>query len=209
MTLARADTDVAIRTVETHVETTAGKPVSFSLRQQLGDTEAVVEASGEQDHWRTRQFDGKQWREGKLDFPAGAVLSEGADLLEQAARASGQTELRYTAFDPSSLSVIPVHVRFGAQESVDTPIGKRHGQRVDQTMTINGASLMTVQWVNTDGTLIHARTPMLGTTLEVVASSEADANRSARGGDLFDLTTINPRNDCPNGSVVRTSTTGC
>ncbi len=192
VTLARADTDVAIRTIETHVETAEGEPVSFSLKQQLGDTEAVVEARREQNHWRTRQFDGKQWRDGSLDFPAGAVLSEGADLLEQAARSAGKGELRYIAFDPSSLSAIPVHVRFGGMESVATPVGKREGRRIDQTMTMNGASLTTVQWVDTDGALVHARTPMLGTTLEVVASNEADATRSARGGDLFELTTVKP-----------------
>lgn len=192
VTLARADTDVSIRTVETHIETVTGEALGFELDQELGNTRARVTGARDGADWLLREHDGNTWRERRFTFPAGALLGEGAHLFDIAQMAKGNVDYRYTVFDPSSSTTMVVQTRVGGQETVPTPIGSRQGRKVTQSMQLAGATLDSISWIDADGELVYARMPMLGTTLEIVASTEADASKSARGGDLFSLTTVAP-----------------
>lgn len=192
VTLDRAGTPVSIRTEETHVETPDGEPLGFELDQRLGDTVARVSARRDGERWTLRAFDGRAWRDQAFTFPAGALLSEGIARLEATQREGGVRAFTYTAFDPSSLAPMTVTTTVGDETEVTTPLGPRRGIRVTQQLAMAGAVLETESWLDAAGDIVFARTPMLGTTLEVIASTEAAASRPAQGGDLFELTTVKP-----------------
>lgn len=190
VSLKRADHSVRIWTEETHVETPDGKPLAFELNQRLGDSVAQARGQWQQDHWQIEQSDGKQWRAVSVDLPPGALLTEGGQRLIEAARAQGKTKIQFQMFDPSSLGVIEVQITLGAEETIQTPKGAIQAYRVDQTMVIAGASLASTEWQNAQGEMLYSRMPMLGTELELVQSSEAEATPAAIGGDLFGLTSL-------------------
>ncbi|WP_170113263.1 transglutaminase domain-containing protein [Ahniella affigens] len=190
VSLKRATDPVRIWTEETHIESPQGKPLGFELNQRLGDSVAQARGQWQQDHWQVEQSDGLQWRQVATTIPADALLTEGSERLIRAARDAGEKEVRYAMFDPSSLSVVQVALTLGDLETVQSPTGPIKAYRVDQMMRMAGASLASTEWQDATGEMRYSRMPMLGTELELVLSTQAEATPEAIGGDLFHLTSL-------------------
>lgn len=190
VSLKRAANPVRIWTEETHIETPLGQPLGFELNQRLGDSVAQARGQWQQDHWQVEQSDGKQWRQVDATIPVDTLLTEGSERLIRAARAAGQSTVSFEMFDPSSLSAVQVELTLGALETVQSPTGPIKAYRVDQIMHMAGASLASTEWQDEAGNMRYSRMPMLGTELELVVSTKADATPEATGGDLFHLTTL-------------------
>lgn len=170
ITLSRMGVSVSVQTKASTIETIAGKPLGFELEQALGmmvtKTVGTVDEQG-----KVTVKTGQQQTE--LDWPEGAVMSEGMRLLLlKHGLAEGTT---YTAkfFDPSMMQVVDVEVKVGQKQKVDL-LGRVVALTEVQS-NISSAqigSLISTEYYDDNLRLQKSVTPVMGMTVEQVACTK-------------------------------------
>lgn len=184
--LARAGVMVALSTTETDAETPAGEPLAFISITSISGVASTI--SG------TRRSDGKfnvvsevggAKTARVIDWPHGALLSEG---LRLAGLRNGLTPgTRYTelAFQSESLDTVAVDSTVGARERVYLPDGAQELTRVDQLVRLPGAPTQTRSWIDADGNVRKTTLPLMGFDLMMLACSNACALAPNQGADIL------------------------
>ncbi len=120
LTMSRAGVSLTATMTAEMVETPDGKPLSFKIVQDLGIIK--TEVSG------TVQPDGKlalvnrsagTEQKSIIDWPSGALMAEGARLLQEEKGLQEGTEYSYRMFEPSMARALDAKTIIGSREQVD------------------------------------------------------------------------------------------
>ncbi len=189
--LARAGTSMKIITEETHRESIDGKPLGFSTLTDLGSmaqlSEGAIASDGKLSLIRSQ---GGTVRTEEARYPNGALLSEGARLLEARSALKPGEEIRFQTFVASQMEAVDVRVKYIGEETVDVD-GKAHTARhTEQTLALPGSPLVIQSWTDPNGRLLRSLTPMFGLQLEMLATDASAAQHRDPATDLLALTVV-------------------
>jgi intracellular sulfur oxidation DsrE/DsrF family protein len=170
LTISRGGTVLNVTTSETYVETTEGKPLGFKTTEDLGIMNKTVEGKitpGGKLEVTTTQMGAAETK--TMDYPAGALLSEGIRLLEIKKGLKAGTTYETIVFSPALLMPLDAKVAIGETENIDlfgrvVPLTK-----VEVVMNSPGFSLPSVSFVDSEHRPQKTVAPMLGMGLEIIA----------------------------------------
>ena len=119
LTIGRAGTGMTVRQSETSIETEGGKPLGFASLQDIGLMTQKVEGKVEGGKVTITPGVGGQATTKTMDWPQGAVLAEGARLIEVAKGLKEGTSYTIKAFSPSLLQALDTETTVGGSKEVD------------------------------------------------------------------------------------------
>ena len=188
---ARAGTTLDILTEETHRESTAGVPLGFSTLTDLAGSaqhsEGVIAADG----GLSLIFkQGKSVRTENARYPAGALLSEGADLLEKNSKMKPGDVIRFQSYVPSQMAAVNVSLHYIGDEDIDIDGKTVRARHSEQTLDLPGGAVTLNSWTDGDGRMLRSVMPMFGMELEMIASDRQSAAHRDDATDLFALTVV-------------------
>ena len=185
--LDRAGVKVSLATGETDAETPSGEPLAFISRTAISGIASTVQGTRRSDG----RFDvvsevGGAKSTRIIDWPKGALLSEGLRLAELRAGLAAGTHFSELAFQLESLEAVQIDSSIGPPERVDLPDGTNAVlNRVDQTIHLPGTPTRSQSWVDTDGTVRKMTLPLMGYDLTMLACAKACANAPNQGADIL------------------------
>ena len=187
ITINRMGVSMTVRQVESALETTAGKPLSFKAVQDLGIMSQTMEGTiGTDGTVEVTITAGQNTRKTKLEWPTGAVLAEGLRLLSASKGLKEGTTYTVKAFTGALLKAMDVEVTIGAAKNVDL-LGRIVRLTEVKTVMIGPTGRIEgTGYVNEDFDALKTVVPMLGMQLEMVACSKEAALAPSDPLDFFD-----------------------
>jgi hypothetical protein len=120
LTLNRGGVLLPVKMVETSVESTTGRPISFESVQQLGALSITIQGRLDPNGVVELTISSAAGVEkSRLAWPVGALMSEGLRLLQHQKGLAEGTELTTKIFSPATVSAFDARVRVGATRNVD------------------------------------------------------------------------------------------
>jgi hypothetical protein len=170
LTVARGGVSLHVTQKQSCFETTEGKPLGFESVADLGPMQQAVKGKiGSDGKVILSMGEAGASQSQSIDWPQGAVMSEGLRLLQAATGLKEGSIVDATIFDPESMTAIKVSIRIGAKEKADL-LGRvvMLTKVVTQMNTANG-SFTATDYV--DNNLVSQKTvmPVMGMNLELVA----------------------------------------
>ena len=184
--LDRAGARVAMRSIDSATEKADGTPLAFSSRSQFSGTDAVIEGTVRNGRIAVVARNGGETVERQLQWPAGAVLAEGARLAARRAGLAQGARHSILAFQPAALEAARIDSVVGAVRTIDLPGGPRRLHPVRQSMHMAGTRLDIEAWVDAEHDVQRMVMPMLGVELTLLACDRACALAPNQPGDLFE-----------------------
>lgn len=187
MTMGRGATAVTVQIVETCIETVRGEPVGFELMHDLG--------------MMKMQAKGRISREGKVDvttismgneqkstfnWPEGALMAEGLQLLEQKKGLKEGLTYRARVFSPATMQALDEEIRIGQKQDVDL-LGRVVAlTEVEATIFLPGGGEMVVRsYVDDNLRVQKSIMPTMGMQIEILACDKAFALSESDVVDFF------------------------
>jgi hypothetical protein len=183
--LSRAGIKVGLSSRETDTETRQGKPLAFESRSSISGIENVVKGTIHDDACDVTTEVGGVRQQRTIDWPKGALLSEGLRLAEgKAAMKRGE---RYTglAFQAESVDAVEVVTTVGDSEQIDLPEGKRKLVRIEQLIKLPGAPTTTTAWVDDEQDAKKMTMQLMGYELTMLACSQSCAQAPNQSADIL------------------------
>ncbi|WP_114238177.1 transglutaminase family protein [Dyella sp. C9] len=198
--LNRNGSGVPVGVMTRSVENGAGEPLGFFSRSSLSNSDSTVEGHRlPNGNFAVTTTVGGDTREITLNWPPGAVLSEGQRLALLKAAAHPGLDYTMSMFDPASQSVAHVDMRVIGDERVTLPEGTmvlNHQRQVLQTP--RGVQTMDL-WLDDQGIARKGTLGMLGRELEMLACSQRCAMAPPQNVDMFRVSMVDsPRLLPPN-----------
>jgi hypothetical protein len=176
MVIGRGDTSMAVRTVETCIETADGEPIGFAYTQdfsgmsqkmtgkvnELGKLEVAIMAAG-------------MSQQQVIDWPSGAVMAEGMRLLELKKGLAEGVTYEAAIFSPALLSAVEAKVHVGPTANIDLFGRVLTLTEVNVSMQMQGTMFTSVSYVDSRLRAQKTVMPMMGMNLELIACDEAFA----------------------------------
>ncbi len=169
MSLSRGAVSLTVQTVEKSIETTGGRPLGFEVEQNIsgmgqkttgkvvdGRAEVVMEAMG------TTQ-------KRTIDWPEGAVMSEGLRLLQKEKGLKEGTKYEAMVFSPSILVGMKAAVEVGGTSDVDLFGRVLKLAKVQVTMQMPTGAMTSTSYVNDSFRAMKTQVPTMGMNMEIVA----------------------------------------
>ncbi len=189
--LARAGTSLTIRSEESHRESLRGAPQGFSTLTEMGGLAQRAEGVIGTDGTVNVSFSqGTDVRTQSLTYPKGALMSEGARLLEEGRELKPGEQIKFRAFMPSQLEAIDVAVKFIGEEQIEIDGKSYRARHLEQTLVLSSGAMTLQSWTDADGEPLRSELPMFGMKLEMVISNEQDAGHRDAPTDLFAATIV-------------------
>lgn len=185
--LDRAGVKVKLSTGETDAETQDGEPLAFTSRTAISGIASTVQGTRRSDG----RFDVVSEVGGAksvriIDWPQGALLSEGLRLGELRAGLEPGTRFSQLAFQVDSLDAVAVDSTVGPRERIDLPDGgSAMLSRIDQVIHLPGTSTRSQSWVDARGTVRKMTLPLMGFDLAMLACPGACANAPNQDADIL------------------------
>jgi len=187
MTINRGSIALPIKVSESSVETTAGKPLSFSATIDMAIMAMRQEGTIEDGKLTVRSTVGGKTTEKTVDWPAGALLSEGLRLLQKSKGMKEGTTYTVPTFDTSSVRAIDGKVVVGPTRRVSLLMGEtRKLTEVQLTLTVGTGEIESLVYVDDDAKAVKSTTAMMGMKMEIIACSKEQA---LAPNDTFDALT--------------------
>jgi hypothetical protein len=187
VTIRRLDVALTVQQTETTVETAEGKPLSFRSVQDMGimatEVEGAVDAQGKVSATVTT---GGAKQQRTLDWPEGALMSEGIRLLEHSKGLKEGTTYAYKTFMPSMLAALATEVCVGPTAQADLFGRVVRLTEVTSTVTMPTGAMTGKSYVDQDFQTLRMVSPMIGMTLEMVSCSRQVALAKEDVVDFFD-----------------------
>jgi hypothetical protein len=171
MTISRIGAAVTIRTVETAVETMAGKPVRFESVQQLAALANMKVVGTVKDDGTVEVTSSSMGTEQKsaMQWPAGAVMAEGLRLLSLKQGLKAGTEYTADIFLGSLMQAVKTKVTVGEKKSIDLLGRVVKLTEVTTVLTVPGAGQMTdVSYVDDEMRPMKSLVPIAGLQVEMI-----------------------------------------
>ncbi len=119
MTIDRMGVSLTITQEETSVETAGGEPISFTSKQSLGAMGQEIRGQITGGKLEITTALGGQQQVRTIDWPEGAVLAEGARLVQIENGLAEGTSYAFKIFMPSTMSAMDVQIVVGPKAKVD------------------------------------------------------------------------------------------
>jgi len=169
-TIKRADVAMTISVKETYIETSKGQPLAFESMQYLGALGMTVKgkknAQGKYDVTITT---GSNVQKKTIDWPEGALMAEGAELLAQ--EKGFQPGTRYTAkiFVPMMLQAMDVEIEIGEKKQIDLLGRVIQCTEVINTMKMPTGRIVSTNYIDENHLPQKMIIPVMGMNFEMVA----------------------------------------
>jgi hypothetical protein len=171
ITISRGGISITIEMTETSIETTSGEPLGFEVTQKLGAM--VMKMAGQVDKQgvvslTTTSMGTEQ--KSTLQWPQGAVMSEGLRLLTLEKGLKEGTQYSVKIFSPGMMQALDADILIGQEQNVDL-LGRVVSLReVTTTLNMPGAGeVVSTSYVDRDLQLQKTITPIAGMQVEMVA----------------------------------------
>ncbi len=170
MTISRLGIPVTIKTTETSVETTAGKPLRFESVQQLGamtmKVAGTVNANGVVDVVSS-SLGAEQ--KSTIPWPAGAVMAEGLRLVSLQKGLKPGVEYTVDVFYAGLMQVVKAKVTVGQKKPVDLLGRVVKLTEVTTTLNMPGAGQITsTTFVDDEMQALKSVVPIAGMSVEMI-----------------------------------------
>lgn len=189
--LSRAGTSLTIRSEESSRETLTGVPLGFSTLTEMGGMAQRAEGVIGKDGGINVSFtQGDSVREQSLTYPKGALMTEGARLLEENHKLKPGESIKFRAFMPSQLEAVEVAVKLIAEETIEIDGREYRAQHMEQTLLLPTGPMTLQSWTDSDGAPLRSELPMFGMKLEMIRSDRESAGHRDPLTDLFAATVV-------------------
>ncbi|GAH45785.1 unnamed protein product, partial [marine sediment metagenome] len=186
MTVGRGAIQLTIEVARRDVETIDGKPLSFTQSMKQGPIGQTIEGRIDQaGKLHLTITAGGQTQKKTMDWPKGAVLEHGADLITRKAGLKPGATVSLKTFDASSMSTLDVTATVGKKKKVDL-LG-RVVMLTEITATTKGrrGSMTMATYVDDEHNTLKIVMPMMGMKVELVECSKKIALGPNDSIDLF------------------------
>lgn len=191
MTMSRMGMPITLRQAETVVETTAGKPLSFTSVQDMAvmavKVQGTVDARGKV---RITITSGTSTQERTMDWPEGAVMSEGLRLLQMKKGLKQGTTYAAKVFAGSMMSAMDAEIRIGPTRSVDLLGRVLKLTEVTASFGSPAGQIVTTSYVSKDLKALKTVVPVAGMNIEVVACNRKLALSKPEVFEAFSKLTV-------------------
>ncbi|MBN1362940.1 MAG: transglutaminase domain-containing protein [Sedimentisphaerales bacterium] len=174
ITISRMGFPLTVKTNDTSVETTDGKPLSFESEQLLGfvtmKVSGTVDANGLVEMTSTSM--GAE-RKSTMPWPEGAIMAEGLRLLTLEKGLKADTAYTTSIFMPSLTQVFDANIVIGDKRNVDL-LG-RVVKLTEVTTTLKGPALGQVtstSYVDDDMKMLKSVAPLMGMEFEMISCAK-------------------------------------
>lgn len=171
LTISRVGVQVTVEMTETTVETPDGKPLGFTVVQNLGALPITIE--------------GKITEDGKIlltpsvgpprDFPHGALMSEGMRILQLEKGLKAGTSYSAKFFSPSHLQAFDMIITVGPKKKVDLFGRVVMLTEMKASIMMSAVPMITTEYVDEDLNTLRSITPVVGTMVELIACDKSFA----------------------------------
>ncbi|MFC5740744.1 transglutaminase-like domain-containing protein [Dyella tabacisoli] len=198
--LNRNGKSIPFTNVSRTVETTTGEALSFSARTSMSAIDSTVNGERQPDgRYKVTTTVGGASHETIMEWPQGAMLTEGQRLTMLAASSHTGQHYQLLMFDPSGLQVVPVQMDVLGDEHVDLPGGTEtlnHQRQILQQA--HGNQIMDL-WLDKRGQARKGTLSMIGRQLDMLACDETCAMAPVQDLDMFRAAMVeSPRPLTPN-----------
>lgn len=183
--LSRAGVKVGMSSRETDTETRQGKPLKFESHTTISGMETVVTGVIHDDKCDVTTIVGGNEQKRTIDWPKGALLSEGLRLAESKTALKPGVHYTELAFQAESVDAVEVTTTVGNSEQVDLPDGARNLARIEQVIKLPGAPTTTVAWVDEDQDAKKITMQLMGYDLTMLACSKDCAQAPNQSADIL------------------------
>lgn len=187
----RAGTPLVFESVERHTETVAGKPLAFETRTQISGMENSVRGrAGVDGRWSIEQEVGGKTEKRSMQWPQGALLSEGSLLRQKAAGLTPGTTVEISTFLPDAMAAATARQKVIGRERVML-VGRTVSlMRVEQSINVGGAVIQGTVWVDREHNPRRVRLPLLGVSMEMLDCDRACALAPNQPSDVLSRTLV-------------------
>ena len=183
--LSRAGIKVGMSSRETDTETRQGKPLKFESRTSISGMESVVMGIIHDDKCDVTTIVGGNEQKRTIDWPKGALLSEGLRLAESKTALKPGVHYTEMAFQAESVDAVEVATTVGDAEQIDLPDGARKLVRIEQVIKLPGAPTTTIAWVDEDQDAKKISMQLMGYELTMLACSRDCAQAPNQSADIL------------------------
>ncbi len=185
LSMVRGGMPIEMSQVQKTIETLDGKPLSFETVQDM--SLMSVKMSGKVDDAGTLHITVEsmgQRQKKTMPWPEGAVLNEGARLIQQAKGLQPGTQYTVKTFSPEMMQVVDAQVTIGPKKNIDlfgriVPLTE-----VKTALTMPGTgSIIVTDYVNSDFESLKNMMPVAGMQIELIACEKEFA---LSDNELFD-----------------------
>ena len=192
LAIGRGGTALVIRQKEMHVETAKGKPISFKTFQNMGalgseSSVGTVDADGKCAITITK---GGRKRNISIDWPEGALMSEGLRLLSVRKGLAEGTTYAALVFEPSLRKAMACDVTVGGKAKVDLFGREVTLTKVTTAISMGAGKLNTVTYTDDKFNALKSVVSMMGMNLEMIACPKAFALSPNEDVDFLAKTVI-------------------
>ena len=185
MQIQRADSLVQIKSIEQSVETLTGEALLFSAIEQEGDRQRYTRGviNGDKLNLVVESDGATQYRE--LPWDTSSLLFEGQRLLGMKGGLSAGTEYQANTFIISTLQPTTVTVKVAETLAIDL-LGKVvELTKTDTSLTVAGAKMSITAYVDQWQNYKKMSMAIMGTQLELIATSEQYALSANQPSNFF------------------------
>jgi hypothetical protein len=215
MSISRGPVAVTVSTVEKTVETLEGNPLSFRSVQLMGALSTTVEGTlGDDGKLKVKTTSVGTTKEQEMDWPKGALLSEGLRLLSLAKGLREGTAYSARMFDTSSLKAMDANITVGPKVSVDLLGRVVKLTEVVAVLSSAMGKLTVTTYVDEKQDALKTISPIMGMNLEIIdCGKEFALSPNDTATDFFDKVLIaspKPLKDlkAPKGVTYKVEPTG-
>ncbi|MCP4707864.1 MAG: hypothetical protein GY869_04500, partial [Planctomycetes bacterium] len=164
MTIARAGISLTVTAKETMVETPDGKPISFESIQDLGLMKMTVSGKMNDQGKLEIVSSGLFGQNETVDWPEGAMMSEGMEILTKKMGLKEGTKYKAKMFASSMAPnyFLDVDVSVGATKEIDVLGRVAPLTEVIVSMVAPTGTIDTISYVDKDNNYLKMVTPMMG-----------------------------------------------
>lgn len=185
ITLSRAQTRLRIQITQKTTETADGKPLGFRTVIDMGLMAQQSEGQIQGDKLKLKTTTAGNTQEREADWPKGALLPHGLQLLAKAKGLKKGTTYTEHVYDTAMLQANEVDVVVQGRQKVDLLGRVLELTRVDSVMKSASGEMSQAAYVDDEYNALKQVTPMMGMKLEIVSCSEKFARSQNADVDFF------------------------
>jgi len=192
--ISRAGMPLVVRVEESCLETADGKPLGFESVTDMGLMAMSYEGRIDRGKVTATVTTGGQVKTRSLDWPEGAVLTEGARRIQKAKGLKPGTRYTIRTFMPSLLQSVEAAVVVGETRKVDLLGRVVPLTELTTTVKLATGTMNITEYVDADLEMQKSVMPMMGMEVELIACSRAFALSDDDVVDFLDkLMVASPR----------------
>lgn len=191
ITMNRAGVLVPIKSVESCIETTDGKPLGFQATQDLGAMTMTVKGTVTAEGTVELTIDSAAGVQAQtIQWPSEALMSEGLRLLTQKKGLAEGTTFTTKLFSPGMLAALDADIRIGPRKNVDLLGRVVVLTEVTTILKLGVGQIVSTSFIDQNMKEQKAIVPVAGITMEMVSCPKQFALAGDEPADLIEKTII-------------------